>query len=1001
MDGWGRLWIADIDNRRLRVVADGVIRTVAGGDRQDLDGVPAMGAQASFLDVVSAPDGRIYFREQALNCVYTIENGIIRRVAGTGVAGYNGDNQDARNAQVHTVAGISTSPEGDLLIADEENFRVRRVRNGVITTVAGNGQYGPPVAGADAINSPIGRPATVAAGMNGEFYFRTYGEDKIWRVGSDGRLVHYAGGGTTPLADGVPLTEAKINAMIRLQVGGSGDLFILTGNTENTGGRILRARDGKLNVVVGGGAAYGGAGALGSETYLVYPTHLQADSLGRIFFGDGLALSMVENGRAYRVAGIGGPPTGDLEETAGTAVLNGVFGLALRADGAIYLADGRGALRLLTPQGEKCTYSVSPALLEIPATDEPVAVQVNTQPGCPWTIATKRNTSSATTMILTIDSSKDNTGSGEVRLHAPRNYGAEKSSTLVVAGIEIPVKQLAPPCTYELEIPGFASGPGYLGYGEHSVDFRLRTPSFCSWKAESGVSWLRLSERFNSTSGPEFTGTKEMELSVGVNPGPARSALIKIAGIPFPVTQAGSVKPAGGTNGIFAHLAAGDSWDTTITLVNRGSTPARVWLSTRWISSQGPPPALRNALKPSDLPMVLSLVERELQPGESYILETVKPPTDPLSVGLATVLGDGLVDGFAVFRQSVAGRVQEAVVPLAHSPGAEQGIWFDNTAGNATGVAYARTDEESKWLDIQVLSPQGVSLARGSFTYAFSSLHYSFPLAWMIDESFNARGTLRISGAPAGTMSLIGLRFHPQGAFTTMPSLSAQPGDGVMAHIASGGSWATAVTLVNMGSTPAQARLRVFNPQGQPLTVSWASPLHPDSAPISDAVLERTLAPGEAWLLETGGLEWEQTKTGWVKLETSAAVNGFAVFRQTVGARVQEAVVPLEKGTQKEHALAFDNGNGYVTGVALANRDSSSREVTATIRDDGGFVLVTEKLTIPASGQMSFSTLDRWIVTAGRCGTIEFATDVPGGLGVVGLRFHPGGAVTTLPAMAK
>lgn len=996
VDAWGRLWIADRENQRLRVVADGVIRTVAGGNPSDLDGVPAMGAKAGFASLVSTPAGRVYFRESALSSVYTIEEGTIRRVAGTGTPGYNGDNQPARNAQLMRVADISLSPEGDILIADDGNYRIRRVRNGLISSVAGNGQYGVVPAGGQASSSPIGRPTYVAAGMNGEFYFHEFYENKIWKVGADGRLLHYAGGGKTSPSDGLPLTEVKFDTIIGIHIDSAGTLYILTMTNGVSVGRILRARDGKLTVVAGGGTVHGGAGAVGSDAYLLYPSQIKFDAAGRIFYGDSAIVFMIENGRVFRIAGNGNSGFGGDGGPAGDAELFGVVGLAVRPDGGIYVADGSGRLRLLTPEGEKCTYSVSPPRVELPATNQPARVRVDTQPGCPWSAASKTNVYSETNVYLTIDSSRFNTGSGHVTFHVPANIGPAKSATLAVAGHEVPVTQAAPPCTYKPDIPGYAASPSYV-----AVKFFLRSPSFCTWAIENTVPWARIIARYNTNLNPPNTGTWEMELIVDPNPGPARSAVIKIAGVPFPVVQAGSARPAGGTKGIFAHLAAGGSWDTTITLVNRGSAPARVWLSPTWVSSPGPSPALRNALKPAEAPMALGTLERELQPGESYVLETTALSTDPSSVGWATVESDGLIDGFAVFRQSVAGRVQEAVVPLARTPGTEHRIWFDNTAGNVTGVAYARTAEQSIDLDVQLLSPQGGILARGAFDYAFNWARSSFPLAWMIDEAFNQRGTLRISGAPAGTMSLVGLRFHPLGAFTTMPSLSTQSGDGAMAHIASGGSWATTVTLVNMGSTPAQARLRVFNPQGHPLTVPWTSPLQPDTPPAVQQVLERTLAPGEAWLLETDGPEWEQTKTGWVKLETTASVNGFAVFRQTVGARVQEAVVPLEKGIAKEYALAFDNGNGYVTGVALANRDSSPREVMVTIRDDRGFVLGTEKLAVPAQGQMSFNMLDRWIVTLGRRGVVEFSSPVAGGLGVLGLRFHPGGAVTTIPAMAK
>lgn len=75
----------------------------------------------------------------------------ITTVAGTGVAGFNGDNQPATAAQLDHPAGVAVDGAGNLLIADATNQRIRRVdaQTGVITTVAGTG-----VAGFNGDNQP-------------------------------------------------------------------------------------------------------------------------------------------------------------------------------------------------------------------------------------------------------------------------------------------------------------------------------------------------------------------------------------------------------------------------------------------------------------------------------------------------------------------------------------------------------------------------------------------------------------------------------------------------------------------------------------------------------------------------------------------------------------------------------------------------------------------------------------------------------------------------------
>jgi hypothetical protein len=64
--------------------------------------------------------------------------GILTRVAGNASNGFSGDNGPAVNAQLYGPTGLAVDPAGNLYIADTNNRRIRKVSNGIITTVAGN-----------------------------------------------------------------------------------------------------------------------------------------------------------------------------------------------------------------------------------------------------------------------------------------------------------------------------------------------------------------------------------------------------------------------------------------------------------------------------------------------------------------------------------------------------------------------------------------------------------------------------------------------------------------------------------------------------------------------------------------------------------------------------------------------------------------------------------------------------------------------------------------------
>lgn len=145
VDGTGNLYIADIQNSRVRKVSagTGIITTIAGNGSEGYtgDNIPA-GAAALNRPSGVALDlaGNIYIADTRNNRVRMVAaaSGLITTVAGTGAGGYNGDDIAAVNAWVGSPYGVAVDRSGNLYIADTGNKRLRKVTasSGVITTVA-------------------------------------------------------------------------------------------------------------------------------------------------------------------------------------------------------------------------------------------------------------------------------------------------------------------------------------------------------------------------------------------------------------------------------------------------------------------------------------------------------------------------------------------------------------------------------------------------------------------------------------------------------------------------------------------------------------------------------------------------------------------------------------------------------------------------------------------------------------------------------------------------
>src|SRR5580692_1719337 len=148
VDSAGNVYFADAGNGRVRRVSNGVITTVAGNGPFDYSGDngPALNAGLGNIHGLAADSaGNLYIADLDNQVIRKVANGVITTVAGNGTVGFSGDNGPATNAQLNsafTSLSVGVDSAGNLYIADSGNSRVRKVSNGVITTVAGDGTNG-------------------------------------------------------------------------------------------------------------------------------------------------------------------------------------------------------------------------------------------------------------------------------------------------------------------------------------------------------------------------------------------------------------------------------------------------------------------------------------------------------------------------------------------------------------------------------------------------------------------------------------------------------------------------------------------------------------------------------------------------------------------------------------------------------------------------------------------------------------------------------------------
>ena len=140
----GNLYIADSFNHRIRKVetATGLISTVAGNGTPGFggDGGSAPLAQLHFPTGLFIDENRNLFIADSFNHrirLVELDAGIITTVAGGDTLGFSGDGGTASQARLNFPSSVRLDSNGNLLIADRNNHRIRAIK-GPIVPIAGD-----------------------------------------------------------------------------------------------------------------------------------------------------------------------------------------------------------------------------------------------------------------------------------------------------------------------------------------------------------------------------------------------------------------------------------------------------------------------------------------------------------------------------------------------------------------------------------------------------------------------------------------------------------------------------------------------------------------------------------------------------------------------------------------------------------------------------------------------------------------------------------------------
>jgi sugar lactone lactonase YvrE len=364
VDSAGNIYVVDTYNQRIRKIlaSGGTITTVAGNGISAFAGDegPALAASLNEAKGLAIDrDGNILIADTFNQRIRKVAGGAISTIAGTGDLGmgsYNGDNIQATSATLNMPYGVTVAETGEIYIADSKNNRIRMIDGtGTIHTLAGGSTASYGGDGGPAAAAYLNMPTDVVLDNAGNIYIADTGNNRIRKIlASNGKIATIAGNGTAGYSgDGEPATAASLNGPYGVAVDGEGNVYIA--DTYNNAVRKIDEATGNISTVAGSYYGFAGDGGPASAAALRWPTGVALDSAENLYIADQFNDCIRKVTPAGIISTVAGSPIdafyGD-NGPAAAAGLNYAHGVGASPSGTAYIADTKNnRIRMVTAAG--------------------------------------------------------------------------------------------------------------------------------------------------------------------------------------------------------------------------------------------------------------------------------------------------------------------------------------------------------------------------------------------------------------------------------------------------------------------------------------------------------------------------------------------------------------------------------------------------------------------------------------------------------------------------
>ena len=287
----GGLYVCEIANHLVRRVdlKTGSMQVIAGNGRRGLDGIGGPAREATLnepYEVRFDSRGNLLFvdMKNAVVCRVDQKTDEIAILAGTGQAGFSGDDGPATQAMLNQPHSIALDQDDNIYICDIKNMRVRRVdaTTGTIKTLAGGGNNVPTFDKAPIENLKLNGPRALVYDGKHSLVLALREGNAIYRLDlTAGTLRHLAGTGKSGFVNG-PGRQAQLSGPKGVSLAPNGDIYFA--DTESH--TVIRAKDGQVETVVGDGQRGDGPDGDPLKCRLARPHGVYVSANGTLYIGD-------------------------------------------------------------------------------------------------------------------------------------------------------------------------------------------------------------------------------------------------------------------------------------------------------------------------------------------------------------------------------------------------------------------------------------------------------------------------------------------------------------------------------------------------------------------------------------------------------------------------------------------------------------------------------------------------------------------------------------------